>query len=102
VHIIEILRRFTIQLHALGVSAEERPNKAAKLYAFISSQDWTRLFGQLEEIAQRLEALDMSEAKDHRKVWDTRGRLNIKLRTAINEIDAAIASIIEPKKQEDS
>jgi hypothetical protein len=102
VHIIEILRRFTIQLHIQGVSAEERPNKAAKLYAFISSQGWTRLFGELGEIADKLEALDVSEVRDHRKVWGIRGRLTTRLKNAINEIDAEIASIVEPKKKEDS
>jgi hypothetical protein len=98
VHIVQMLRVFSIRMHVSGISPEERPNQQSKLYTYIKSPSYARLFDELGEIADKLADLDVGEVKNHRKVWDNRGRLTNRLKSVISEIDGDITSIVETKK----
>jgi hypothetical protein len=95
VYIVEMLRRFLIRVHVLGLSAEKRSSKAAQLYSFITSEEYTRRVGEIGEIAVKIAEVDVDEVKDHQKVWQRRGRLTTRLRTIIGELDAEVAAIVE-------
>lgn len=78
--VAELLRSHIVQIHALRVSAEQREEKTAVLYDYITSDRYGRLMESMETAFEKLKAIDADERKAHDTVWNKRARL-------INELD---------------
>ena len=75
VTIVSILREHIIQTHRLRMSEEERDEKMALLYDFITSDRCNQIFDQFNSLMAALDALEVAEQKAHNKTWADRGRL---------------------------
>lgn len=73
--LVEILRRHIIETHELRISSDEREEKTAALYAFITSDRCKQLLEQIETQVGRMLELEASEEKAHRLTWERRSRL---------------------------
>lgn len=71
----EILRRHVIETHELRVGNEQRDEKTAQLYTFITSDRCKQLLEQVSLQAQRMAELDTAEERAHRMTWERRGKL---------------------------
>lgn len=71
----QILRRHIIETHELRVGNEQREEKTAELYAFITSDRCKQLLEQIALQAQRMLELEAAEERAHRVTWERRGKL---------------------------
>lgn len=71
----QILRRHVIETHELRVGNEQREEKTAELYAFITSDRCKQLLEQIALQAQRMLELEAAEERAHRMTWEKRARL---------------------------
>lgn len=71
----EILRRHVIETHELRIGNEQRDEKSAELYAFITSDRCKQLLEQVEIQSQRMLELEAAEERAHRVTWERRGKL---------------------------
>ena len=71
----ELLRSHIVQTHELRVSNQEREEKTAELYTFITSGRGTQLLESIELLIGKLEQIDVDEEKAHKSVWKKRGEL---------------------------
>lgn len=95
VYITEILRSAMITMHMKGLSFRERSNKMSHLYNLITSEAYSKKFGEAERLAQDILDLDVQEQKDHRNVWMKRGTLGTRLKNVLREVETDVASIVE-------
>ncbi len=95
VHIAHLLREAMIAMHVKGLGQKERAGKTNKLYEFITSNEYRQQFDQVKSLNKELEEVDTKEKQEHDKVWNERGRLLIRQRHALREIDMKVASIVE-------
>lgn len=95
VHIIRLLRNATVALHLRALSIKDRASKMHDLYKFITSEAYTKQFGEAGRLAQDILDLDVDEKKTHDNVWKRRGSLATRLSHVLRELDTDIASIIE-------
>lgn len=89
-----ILRRHIIQLHSLRLTNEDRDEKMACLYDFVTSERCTALFDQIENLANELEDLDVKETKSHKSVWLRRGTLIRSVHRVHGELTAEFDHIV--------
>ena len=75
VAIAEILRSQIVQMHELRASNEERDEKTAAIYAFITSERFSQLLDSIETDVEKLEKVDVAEIKAHDATWQKRGKL---------------------------
>ncbi len=68
----EFLRDFIIQTHELRASSEQREEKTAALYAFITSERFSQLLDSIESDVEKLEQADVTEQKAHTLMWEKR------------------------------
>jgi hypothetical protein len=78
--VAEILRGHIVQMHDLRISNEEREEKTAALYAFVTSERCGQLLDSVETLIAKLEEVDVAEKKAHGLTWEKRGML---LRSAL-------------------
>jgi hypothetical protein len=71
----EVLRGHVVQMHDLRVSNEEREEKTAALYAFVTSERCGQLLDSVETLIAKLEEIDVAEKKAHGSTWEKRGML---------------------------
>jgi hypothetical protein len=71
----ELLRSSIIQMHELRISNEEREEKSAALYAYITSEHCSQLLDSVETLIRKLEQMEVDEQKAHGTVWKKRGEL---------------------------
>ena len=91
----------TIQTHTLRMSNEERTQKVAALYSFITSQQCADMFASLDSQAEALLEIQAREKKAHDAVWKQQGTLirstqkvHAELR---NQIDSIIGTASAPE-----
>jgi len=101
VPIVELLRKAAVQMHVLGLSLDQRVGKMSRLYGFITSQEYSRRFGELDRLADDLLDLDVDESKEHQRVWRRRGTLVTRLKNAVREIDTEVAAILESAEEQE-
>ncbi len=103
VALVQIVRQHLIQTHTLRMSNEERTQKIAVLYSFITSQQCADMFVSLDTQAEALLEIQVKEKKAHDTVWKQQGtiirstqKVHAELR---NQIDSIIgtASVLEIK-----
>ncbi|MBJ3786389.1 DUF2130 domain-containing protein [Devosia sediminis] len=75
VALVQLLRAHIVQTHALRVSAEQREEKTAALYDYVTSERCSLLMDSMHVAFEKLEAIDVDERKSHDTVWNKRGRL---------------------------
>lgn len=71
----QILRRHVIETHELRVGNDQRDDKTAELYAFITSDRCKQLLEQIALQAQRMLELETAEERAHKVTWERRGKL---------------------------
>lgn len=99
-HIAELLRNAVVKMHIRGLSLQERTGKMNKLYEFITSERCAQLFGEAGKVTDDILDLDVEEGKEHQRVWKTRGRLAVRLKNILREVDVEISGIVETPKQQ--
>ncbi|MCW5696319.1 MAG: DUF2130 domain-containing protein [Bauldia sp.] len=75
VAVAELLRAHLIQTHTLRASTQQREEKTAALYAFVTSERCSQLFDSIEMLVNGLLDIDVAEQKAHSAVWEKRGKL---------------------------
>ncbi|HKZ97806.1 MAG TPA: DUF2130 domain-containing protein [Hyphomicrobiaceae bacterium] len=70
-----MLRRHILNAHELRVSSQEREQKTAALYDFMTSERCRQLLDSVETQTTRMLELEQAEEKAHRLTWERRGRL---------------------------
>jgi hypothetical protein len=100
--VVEVLRRHMIQTHTLRLSGQQRAEKTAALYDFITSDQCAGMFERLDSHTQKLLDIQVAERSAHEKVWKEQGlaiRGAQKVQAEMqNQIEAIIgtASAAEP------
>ena len=93
--VLQLLRGSMVRMHLQGLSMTERNAKMGRLYTYITSEPCARRFQEAARLTDDLMALDAQETKDHQHVWARRGRMTLRLKSVLHDVDAAIATIVE-------
>ncbi|HRK63725.1 MAG TPA: DUF2130 domain-containing protein [Terricaulis sp.] len=94
VAIAQMIRTHMIQSHTLRLSAEERGQKTAALYAFITSEQCASLFARIDAHTEDLLDMQVKEKKAHENVWKRQGELYRQIQKARAELGNEIDMII--------
>ena len=70
-----LIRGHIVLAHELRISNEAREEKAAELYAFITSERCHQLLDSVEALVNKIEEIEVAEQKAHSTVWKKRGEL---------------------------
>jgi hypothetical protein len=97
----EILRRHILQTHELRISGEQREQKTASLYAFITSDRCKQLLEAIAGQASKMVELDDVEQKAHRRTWDQRSRLIRSVQKTHDDLSFEIDRIIGTAQADD-
>jgi hypothetical protein len=95
VHITELLRQAIITMHTRGLSFRERSNKMSQLYNLITSEPYSKKFGESLRLAQEILDLDVQEKREHENVWRKRGTLATGVKKILRDIEVEVAVITE-------
>lgn len=101
VQIITLLREAAVKMHLLGLSTKERATKMARLYKFMTSEDYARLFGEAGKLTQEILNLDVEEKREHDNVWKKRGATVTQLKNVLHDIDTEVTAILEGSSAEE-
>jgi hypothetical protein len=71
----QLLRDEIIRNYAQRMSEQDQSKKTAKLYAYITSDQFDKLLGSLEGNDEKLLDLDEEEKKAHNSMWERRRKL---------------------------
>ena len=94
VTVVEIVRQHLIQVHSLRLSKEERAQKTAALYDFITSQPCTDLLNRIDTNAEDLLELQAKEQRAHELTWRKQGELIRSVQKARADLCNHIETII--------
>jgi hypothetical protein len=94
VTVVEIVRQHLIQVHSLRLSKEERAQKTAALYHFITSQPCTDLLNRIDTNAEDLLELQTKEQRAHELTWRKQGELIRSVQKARADLCNHIETII--------
>ena len=92
--LVHILRQSLISTHTLRLSNQERTQKTAALYSFITSERCADLFTRIDTHAEDLLTMQANEKKAHDAVWKRQGELYRSVQKVRAEICAEIDTII--------
>jgi hypothetical protein len=102
IDLVQMLRRHVVQLDGLRLSNQERNDKEARLYEFITSDRCTQLLDQINTLAEDLLQLDVKELKAHEATWKNRGQLVRLVQKAQSSLVSEIEQITEAADSERS
>jgi hypothetical protein len=71
----QLLREEVIRNFSQRVSEQDQAKKTVKLYAYITSGEFDKLLGSLENNDEKLLQLDEDEKRAHNSLWDKRRKL---------------------------
>lgn len=94
VALVEIVRAHLIQSHTLRMSGQEREQKTAQLYAFITSQRCSDLLARVDTHAEDLLDIQVKEKKAHEANWRRQGELIRSVQKVRSELSREIDDII--------
>ena len=94
VALVTIVRQHLIQTQTLRLSNEERTQKTAELYSFITSERCADLFTRIDTHAQDMLDLQVKEKKAHDAHWKREGELLRSVQKVRAEICTEIGAII--------
>ncbi|MGO9935927.1 MAG: DUF2130 domain-containing protein [Steroidobacteraceae bacterium] len=92
--VVEIVRQHLIQMHSLRLSKQERAQKTAELYHFITSQPCTDLLDRIDNNADDLLDLQAKEMRAHELTWRKQGELIRSVQKARADLCNHIETII--------
>jgi hypothetical protein len=95
VYIVAMLRAMIVKMHVSGLTLKEKDGKMEELYSWITSDEFERRISDTVRITKELEEVDVQEQEAHKATWKKRGRLQVKLKTLLNEIDSEVAGIVQ-------
>ena len=73
--IATILRQLMVQIHTLRMSNEQRDEKTAEVYAFITSDHCWQLLNAMQTSVDNLLEVEVTEQKQHQATWQKRGNM---------------------------
>jgi hypothetical protein len=94
VALVTIVRQHLIQTQTLRLSNEERTQKTAELYSFITSERCADLFTRIDTHAEDMLDLQVKEKKAHEAHWKREGELLRSVQKVRAEICTEIGAII--------
>jgi hypothetical protein len=92
--VAHLLRRQTIQAHALRLGNEARGEKSQKLYEFMISDRAAHLWEEIAQVTNDMLDLDRGEKAAHQKTWVRRAGLIGTVRRMHDDFSSAIDQII--------
>lgn len=92
--LVQIVRQHLVQTHKLRLSNEERVQKTAELYSFITSERCVDLLGRIDSHADDLLDLQVKEKKAHEATWKRQGELIRSVQRVRAELCTTIDGII--------
>jgi hypothetical protein len=95
VYVVNLLRTALIKMHTRGLSLKEREGKMEELYQWITSEPYAQKLNDALRMTGELLELDVQEQKEHQNVWKKRGRLSVKLRDTLRDIESEASAIVE-------
>jgi hypothetical protein len=93
--LVGILRQALVRMFQTRLSNEQRADKKLRLYDHITSDVFRRRLADTGKLTQQLLELDVDEAKDHQRVWKTRGGILKRLETTNSEVVGEINDIVD-------
>lgn len=75
VAVVQLIRQHLVQTHALRLSTEEKTQKTAALYAFITSARYADILKRIDIHADDLLDIQLKEKKAHETTWRRQGEL---------------------------
>lgn len=94
VAIVQIIRQHLVQTHKLRLSTEERTQKTAALYDFITSERCAGILARIDTHTDDLLELQEKEMKAHRTHWNKQGELIRSVQRVRAELTTEIDSIV--------
>ena len=94
VSVVTLIRQHLLQTHTLRLSSTERESKTAALYAFITSERCTQLFGRVDAHTEELLEQQVKEKKQHEAAWKKEGELIRSIQRVRVELSNEISGII--------
>lgn len=95
VSLVDLLRRTMIAGHIAGLSRADEGRKKDRLYQLINSDIYRQMCRNAEKACSQIGELDEDEYQAHRKVWESRGKMRLKLEKLLRDINGSIAAIVE-------
>ena len=95
VAMVTILRRSLIKLFQAKLSTDEREQKKAKLYKFVTSEACRKKLEEPSRLAGDLLQLDIDELSAHQRVWQKRGELERKNQGVMADVMEDIDAIVD-------
>ncbi len=92
--VAHLLRRQIVQTHALKLNSEDRAEKSARLYLFMTSDRADHLWEQMTQATADMTDLDRAETVAHQKTWTRRADLIRGVQVVHDEFSGAIDRII--------
>lgn len=95
--IVDLLRKAMISMHVAKLGAAERATKVTRLYAFITSTEFTQKMTEAESLTSDALQIDADEQQAHSNVWKRRGSLLMRIKHVLRDIDTDISAIVEAR-----
>ncbi len=92
---VQQYRRFIVELFKSNLSEENRLEKEKKLFDFIKSDKFTRLFSGIEDELKQLDDLQGTEEEGHSRIWTKRKNLLASINEARLSVGSEIYSITQ-------
>lgn len=96
--IVDLLRKAMITMHVAKLGAAERATKVTRLYAFITSSEFTQKMTEADSLASDALQIDVDEQQAHANVWKKRGSVLMRIKHVLRDIDTDISAIIEARE----
>jgi hypothetical protein len=97
VEIVRILRRSMVLLFQARASSEQRGEKKAKLYDFITSTPGQQRLKETGTLVKQLQTLHVQETKEHENIWKKRGEIERKIQKNADGLLEDLEEILEGK-----
>jgi len=94
VALVQLIRHHIVQTHILRMSGEEKTQKTAALYDFITSERCTDLIARIDTHTDDLLDIQVKEKKAHESVWKRQGELIRSVQKVRAELSNEIDTII--------
>lgn len=94
VTVVQLIRQHIVQTHILRMSGEEKTQKTAALYDFITSERCTDLIARFDTHTDDLLDIQVKEKKAHESVWKRQGELIRSVQKVKAELSNEIDMII--------
>ena len=94
VAVATLLREQLIRMHAQRLNEEQRDEKMALVYEYITSTQFAQLMQRIEDYAEDLLELEVKEKKAHEQTWAKRGTIVKSLERTHGQLASAIDRLV--------